>query len=139
MNKKKNTLKDSTLRRKKKAAAGGAPASAVQMANPGAGYAGASVQLQNGAVQWKPWLDAYRELRALHFRTREGFAAAAKLLWSGELADLPYDLVGNHTILVPAEAVPYFRGLDPTETEVLQPRDMPPTELAELRKEMGPF
>ncbi len=123
-------------RPKKKPAARRVPQTAKPARN-----AGQSMQLasNNGAVQWKPWLDAYRELRALHFHSREHFAAAAQLLWTGELCDLPYDLVGNHTILVPAEAVPYFRGLDATETKVLQPREMSPEELSELRKEMGPY
>ena len=92
-----------------------------------------------GPVQWKPWLDSYQDLRALQFRTPEHFAAAAKLLWTGELRDLPYDLVGNHTIIVPAEAVPFFRGLEVTETDVLHPSEMPPQELSELRKEQGPY
>jgi hypothetical protein len=90
-------------------------------------------------VQWKPWLDSYQDLRALQFRTPEHFAAAAQLLWTGELRDLPYDLVGHRTIIVPAEAVPFFDGLEATETEVLHPSDLPPQELSDLRKEQGPY
>ena len=97
------------------------------------------LESKHGPGQWKPWLDSYQDLRALQFRSREHFAAAAKLLWTGELRDLPYDLVGCHTIIVPAEAVPYFRGLEVTETNVLHPCDMPPQELSELRKEQGPY
>jgi hypothetical protein len=98
-------------------------------------------QLENnhGSVRWKPSLDSYQDLRALQFRTPEHFAVAAKLLWTGELRELPYDLVGNHTIIVPADAVSYFLGLEVTETGVLQPSDMPPQELSELRAEQGPY
>jgi hypothetical protein len=102
---------------------------------------GQSEQLQSNhtPVQWKPWLDSYQDLRALQFRTPEHFAAATTLLWIGELRDLPYDLVGNRTIIVPAEAVLFFRGLEVTETDVLNPGDVPPQELSDLRKEQGPY
>jgi hypothetical protein len=97
------------------------------------------VASNHAPVQWKPWLDSYQHLRALQFHTREHFAAAAQLLWNSELRDLPYDLVGNHTIIVPAEAVPFFRGLELTETEVLHPGDVSDHELSELRKDQGPY
>jgi hypothetical protein len=97
------------------------------------------LETNHGPVQWKPWLDSYQDLRALTFPSREQFAAAAELLWTGQLRDLPYDLVGNHTIIVPAEAVAFFRGLEVTETDVLHPSDMAPQELADLRKEQGPY
>ena len=143
MNKKKNTLH----RPRKKFAGRDLPQNPPQTAKPAVENAGEplaegqSERLENshGPVQWKPWLDSYQDLRALQFRTREHFATAAKLLWTGELRDLPYDLVGNHTIIVPAEAVPFFRGLEVTETDVLHPGDMPPQELSELRKEQGPY
>lgn len=144
MNKKKNTLKD---RPRKKPAGRGLSQSPPRTAKPAVESVGElreegrSEQLEsnNGSVQWKPWLDSYQDLRALQFRTPEHFAAAAKLLWSGELRELPYDLVGNHTIIVPAEAVPFFRGLEVTETDVLHAGDIPPQELSELRKEQGPY
>jgi hypothetical protein len=96
---------------------------------------------KNGAVlpgPWKPHLDMYTELRALQFSSREDFAAAGRLLWN-ELRDLPYDLTGNHTIIIPREAVRYFKGLAFHETEVLSPADLPAAELAELRREQGPY
>src|SRR5260370_4689692 len=94
---------------------------------------------KNGAVvlpgAWKPHLDMYRDLRALQFSSAEHFAAAAKLLWSAELRDLPYDLTGKHTVIIPQEAIGYFKGLTFTETEVLSPNDLPSEELAELRRQ----
>ncbi len=96
---------------------------------------------KNGAVfpgLWKPHLDMYPELRALQFSTGQDFAAAAKFLWSPQLRDLPYDLTGNHTVIIPKEAVGYFKGLTFTESEVLSPADLPSAELAELRREQGP-
>ena len=89
-------------------------------------------------AQWKPCLDSYEDLRTLQLRTAEHFAAPAQLLWTGELRDLPYDLVAKHTIIVPAEAAPFFRGLDVTATDVMHPADIPNQELAALRKEQGP-
>lgn len=100
---------------------------------------GQTRSVSTAPIQWKPSLDSYQELRALQFRSTEDFASAAKLLWSGNLRDLPFDLVGNRTIIVPAEAAPFFSGLDATETDLLHPGDLPPEELAELRKEQGPY
>jgi hypothetical protein len=95
-----------------------------------------SVDLSGG---WKPHLDMYRNLRALQFSSAEHFAAAAELLWSAELRDLPYDLAANRTVIIPQEAVGYFKGLTFTNTEVLSPNDLSSEELAELRREQGPF
>ncbi len=93
----------------------------------------------NGATQWKSYLASYPRVRALRFRTDKDFAIAAEILWSDSLRDIPYDLVGNRTIILPAEAVGYFRSLKFTNTQVLTPLDLPPKELAELRKEQGPY
>jgi hypothetical protein len=140
MNKKKNTVRAPVHPAGKKSSGPGEPPSAAQPASPAAKNGEAEHRdIHCAPVQWKPWLDSYRDLRALQFSTREHFAAAAQLLWTGDLRDLPYDLVGNHTIVVPAEAVPFFRGLDATETDVLHPGDMPAQELSDLRKEQGPY
>jgi hypothetical protein len=90
-------------------------------------------------AQWKACLDSYQDLRALQFPTPEQFAAAAELLWSERLRDLPYDLVGNRTIIVPAESLPFFEGLSFTITDVLSPDELAAEELAELRNERGPY
>ena len=90
------------------------------------------------AGPWKPLLDMYEELSALQFSTEEQYAKAAELLW-GDLRELPFDIVGNHTIIIPAEATRCFDGLEFTETEVLSPNDLPADELAALRRECGPY
>src|SRR5439155_22853521 len=64
------------------------------------------VSVSVGTAKWKPLLDSYQQLRSLQFPSQDRFEAAAEVLWNGELRDLPYDLVGNRTIIVPAEAVP---------------------------------
>lgn len=97
---------------------------------------------KNGQVssgQWKCHLDTYDELRALQFSTADDFAEAAKRLWSPELRDLPFDLAGNRTVIVPQAAVDYFRGLTFTESDVLSPHDLTGEELADLRRRQGPY
>jgi hypothetical protein len=90
-------------------------------------------------ARWEACLDSYHDLRAVQFPSPEQFAAAAELLWSERLRDLPYDLVGNRTIIVPAESLPFFEGLNFTVTDVLRPAELAPEELAELRQERGPY
>jgi hypothetical protein len=75
----------------------------------------------------------------VQFPSPEQFAAAAELLWSEKLRDLPYDLVGNRTIIVPLESLPFFEGLNYTVTDVLHPDELTAEELTELRKERGPY
>ena len=90
--------------------------------------------------EWKAHLDMYKELRALRFSTPQEFAAATKLLWTDRFRALPCDLAPYRTIIVPAEAVAYFQEtVTFTETPVLSPDDLPPEELAELRREQGPY
>jgi hypothetical protein len=136
VNKKKTTLS----RPRKKSAGQGVSQKTPDTAKPAVDQSQPE-QLDNhhGPMPWKPWLDSYQDLRALQFHTPGDFAAAAKLLWNDQLRDLPYDLVGSRTIIIPAEAVPFFHGLEVTETDVLHPGDIPPQELADLRKEQGPY
>jgi hypothetical protein len=89
--------------------------------------------------QWKQYLDSYHDLRALHFKSEAAFSEAARRLYAAELRDLPYDLLGDRTIIVPSEALAYFDGLDFAETEILSSADLPPREIAQLRKEQGPY
>ncbi len=96
----------------------------------------------NGQIvpaQWKPQLDMYASLRAVQFSTARDFAAAAELLWTDQLRDMPYDLAGNRTVLVPAEALCCFDGLSFAATDVLSTADLPPAELAELRRDQGSY
>ncbi len=89
--------------------------------------------------QWKQYLDSYHHLRGLQFKSEAAFSEAAKRLYADELRDLPYDLLGDRTIIVPSEALAYFDGLDFAETEILSSADLPPEEIAQLRKEQGPY
>lgn len=93
----------------------------------------------NRSHVWQPFLGAYRDLRAVQFAAKADFQAATKLLWSGEFPRPPFDLVGYETIIVPAEAVSYFReqGLNFTETAVLSAGDLPAEKINKLRREQG--
>lgn len=88
-----------------------------------------------------PHLDAYRELRALTFRSDRGIDAAIDLLWSEELAGVPHALAGGDTLIIPAEAVPFFkaRGLKFRNTRVLSASELPAEDINRLRREQGPF
>jgi hypothetical protein len=90
---------------------------------------------------WKAHLDCYREKRALIFTDDKDLDAAVDLLWSDDLYDLPHALAGGDTIIVPAEAVPYFRdkGLKFRNTRVRSAGELPPKEIARLRREQGPY
>src|SRR5437879_13752926 len=82
-------------------------------------------------VEWKPLLDCYREKRALTFKSRKEIDKAIDLLWTEELILLPHALAGGDTIIVPAEAVPYFKakGLTFSNTRVLSAAELPPGNL----------
>ncbi len=91
--------------------------------------------------QWEAHLDCYREKRALIFTDDKDLDAAVDLLWSDELYNLPHALAGGDTIIVPAEAVPYFKakGLKFRDTRLRSAGELPPEEIAKLRREQGPY
>jgi len=91
---------------------------------------------------WKAHLDYYNKLRALKFQSKQGIHIALELLESDALRSLPFDIVADYTIVVPAEAVQYFKDvkdLQFEDTEVLSADDIPPEEVALLRREQGPY
>ncbi len=92
-------------------------------------------------IQWKAMISSYAHLRALTFASREDFDAAIALVWTEELIEMPHDLVGSYTMIVPPEAVPFFKrsGLKFEDTEVLSAGDLPPEEIAQLRREQGGY
>lgn len=95
-----------------------------------------------GFSTWKPSIDDYRELRALKFYSHEDVDNAIRLLHRGKLRDCPYDLVGDNTIIVPVEAVKYFKkaGLEISkDTKVLSASELSPEERYRLRMEQGTF
>src|SRR5262249_26336138 len=61
------------------------------------------------APRWKAHLDLYQETRALTFKKQQELHAAIDLLWTEPLRELPHALAGGDTIIVPAEAVRYFK------------------------------
>ena len=61
---------------------------------------------------WKSDLESYDKTVALKFRSREEFSRALDRTFSPKLRRMPLDLLGGQTIEVPAEAVPFFTGLD---------------------------
>lgn len=90
---------------------------------------------------WPPHLDAYRELASLTFATREEIDKGIELLWTDELRTLPHDLTDGRTIIVPKEAVEFFKqaGLKFKERRVRRSDEVPADEMAKLRKEQGVF
>jgi hypothetical protein len=91
--------------------------------------------------RWHPDLNAYAELKALTFPSTAAIDAAIDLLWSDPLRKMPHELAGGDTIIVPGEAVGYFKGAHLTfsEDDVLSPSDLPAHQLNELRREQGPY
>ncbi|MEK7068076.1 MAG: hypothetical protein AAB956_03700 [Patescibacteria group bacterium] len=95
----------------------------------------------SNTIKWKVHLDYYDHLRALAFQSKQELHLALELLESDALRSLPFDLVANRTIIVPQEAVPFFQeaNLQFDNTEVLTAADLPPAEIAQLRREQGPY
>src|ERR1700693_3322873 len=61
-------------------------------------------------TNWKEFLSSYPELSELRFRTAKENRKALDLLDDELLREMPYDLTGDG-IVVPAEAVPYFKNI----------------------------
>jgi hypothetical protein len=93
------------------------------------------------ALPWQPDLNGYAELKALTFTSPEEMDTAIDLLWSDPLRNLPHELAGGDTIIVPGEAVGYFEAAHLTfsQDDVLSASDLPADELNELRREQGPY
>lgn len=87
--------------------------------------------------RWKYSIVLYGEIRALKFISDEDFEKAIKLLYSQKLRECPYDLVGDNTIIIPVQAVRYFKKekLDFKDTRVIRAGELPPQERYKLRKQ----
>ena len=85
--------------------------------------------------QWKPFLSMYttKEMISLKFTSGKDIDEAISRLFSDELREMPYDIPGGYTLIVPRNSVPYFAGLSFKASNVLSPEDVSPAELAELR------
>jgi hypothetical protein len=93
------------------------------------------------SLLWHPDLNGYAELKALRFASAAEMDAAIDLLWTDPLRKMPHELAGGDTIIVPGEAVGYFKAahLTCSQDDVLSPSDLPAPELNELRREQGPY
>jgi hypothetical protein len=92
--------------------------------------------------RWKRSFGSYTnaELRALKFRSVKEFERAIKLCWDDpDLKGLPRGSPDGITLIVPEEAVEYFRarGLKFEVSRVLSSEDLPPEKLAEMRRKYG--
>ena len=69
-----------------------------------------------------------------------GIHAAIDLLWGDKLRDMPWDLAGGDSVILPAEGVRFFKaaGLNFVENELLTHEELTAEELNELRKQ-GPY
>lgn len=91
---------------------------------------------------WKENLHSYREKRALRFSTEKEADAAIDLIWKKkELYGMPRAIVDADTIIVPAEAVPFFKesGLSFSASRVVPADELTADEITRLRQEQGIF
>lgn len=89
---------------------------------------------QDVPLKWSASLDFYPELVSIQFPTKDVFRQALHRLLT-VYRGLPHDLVGSHTLIIPKEAVPCFHGLKFRIRKVLSAGDLPPEEIAQLRRE----
>ncbi|HYV39059.1 MAG TPA: hypothetical protein VE988_25460 [Gemmataceae bacterium] len=97
---------------------------------------GDQVRPVSGVVDWKPNLCSYKDTRILKFDTTEDLNAAIDLLWSEPLQTLPHDTPDGRSIIVPAEAVPYFTraGLRFVTYRLRAMSELGPNEISRLRR-----
>jgi hypothetical protein len=86
--------------------------------------------------QWRVHLDSYRDKQILTFPSTKDLEAAIDLLWSDALRELPHDTADGKTLIVPAEAMPYFShaGIPFTASKLRSLRDLHPEEIAKVRQ-----
>lgn len=90
---------------------------------------------------WKPSIDEYPELRALKFFSQKDVDLAIDALYDLPLRGCPRAYVGDNTIIVPAEAVKFFKRarFEFKDTRVLSSSELFPEERSKLRREQGVF
>lgn len=84
---------------------------------------------------WKPHLSQYSEQRILIFSSRKDLDAAIDLLWAEELRGLPHETPDGKSLVIPAEAVDYFRraGLRFIDKKVPCVSELPIEKIRQLR------
>lgn len=91
--------------------------------------------------RWKSSMDEYSELRAIKFFSQKDADLAIDLLSDPPLRNCPRAYVGDNTIIVPAEAVKFFKraGFEFKNTRVLSSSELSSEERSKLRREQGVF
>ncbi len=85
---------------------------------------------------WLPHLSQYEDQRILTFSSDKELDAAIDLLWTDNLRNLPHETPDGNSLVVPAEAIVYFRqaGLCFTDKSVRNVTDLPVDAIRRLRK-----
>jgi hypothetical protein len=85
---------------------------------------------------WQPHLSQYEETSILIFSSAKELEAAIDLLWTSNLRNLPHETPDGNSLVVPAEAIEYFRqaGLRFTDKRVRNVTELPTGEIRRLRK-----
>jgi hypothetical protein len=91
---------------------------------------------QGAVPSWLPHLTQYKDKRILTFRSEKDLDLAIDLLWSDELRHLPHETPDGNSLVIPAEAVDYFRrtGLRFTDKKLRCVTELPPEEIGRLRR-----
>ncbi len=85
---------------------------------------------------WLPHLSQYEDQRVLTFNSEKELEAAIDLLWTDNLRNLPHETPDGNSLVVPAEAIDYFRqaGLRFTDKRVRNVTELPADVVRRLRK-----
>jgi hypothetical protein len=85
---------------------------------------------------WQPHLSQYEEQRILTFSSEKELEAAIDLLWRAELRHLPHETPDGTSLVIPGQAVDYFRraGLRFTDKKVRRVADLQEEEIRRLRR-----
>jgi hypothetical protein len=84
--------------------------SGQSVARPNGGSLHERHHLEAASSHWKAHLHFYREQKALKFSTRDDCHKAIHLIWeTPELYEVPHDLAGFNSIVIPAEAESLFK------------------------------
>src|SRR5437899_832044 len=86
---------------------------------------------RSGVRPWHPHLSQYHDQRILTFNSDRELAVAIDLLWSDDLRNLPHETPDGNSLVVPAEAVDFFRqaGLLFEEQRALSVSELPAEEI----------
>ena len=91
---------------------------------------------RDSSPSWKEHLSSYADKRVLRFQSAADLDAAIELLWTDALRTLPHASPDGESLVVPAEAVPYFTqaGIKFTSTKLRNIGELTPEEIRRLRR-----